>query len=604
MSQQSLLHRIKFLYAIVFSFLSMQANASHCFGGQITWECLSNGQYQFEARVYINCDNGQFTQLGSIDVFGHPTVCYIQFNLALSQVNDLSPTNCGIACNSGAGSGAVREYVYRTNPVTLPGTPPPSGWVFYVYDSFIISSLNHNGQIPAAIIKSVMYPGATSSNPCYDSSPFFIEKPINYFCIGQNTSISHNAFDADNDSLAYEWENLIDPSSSSPNCSTLVTPISPYAPAPYSLQNPFPGHPLLNTTNGNVSFNVPSSFATIGGFSTCIKVTSYRQSVKLSEVYRTWGFYLVNNCLVQGTAPNNINLPPNASMPFSNITSNDTTIIACDTIRFNLTTTDIQANLPPGGSQTITLSATGVALSNPTNSSFGCNNPPCAELNKALPATATFVNSVSFSWPTEADLLDTVPVCNGTPFKTYYFVFKATDNFCPTPASAYSTIGITITRPPVTQLNSSVWVSSRNALSYQWYLNCTPIAGATDSLYNFTSNGSYSCLIQTKNGCPLFSQWKYLVYTGISDTNEELSFSITPNPASNKFTLQITSATSKNTTVTFTDVLGRTMHSQSVFLKTSTNTIFFDIKKLSPGVYFVKVDGKNKTLRMVVEGYK
>lgn len=43
-------------------------------------------------------------------------------------VTDLSPTGCGFTCANPA-AGATQEFIMKTNPVFLNGTPPATGWV-------------------------------------------------------------------------------------------------------------------------------------------------------------------------------------------------------------------------------------------------------------------------------------------------------------------------------------------------------------------------------------------------------------------------------------------------------------------------------------------
>ncbi len=578
------------LLAVIILFSGYASKASHVFGGEITWQCLGTGQFQFQVKVYLDCNAGtQLPTWTAIDVYGHPTLCSIPINTAFTQIVDISPAGCGTNCTSSISAGAIQEIIFKSNPITINGTPPATGWVFAVSSCCRNSLVNLNGGGQGFALRSVMYPyNGQNTNPCFDSSPFFTERPIAFSCIGFPFTYNPGGIDLNGDSLSFDWTNCVDAPVSS-TCTPFVAPVIGYGPNPYTLQSPLPGNPILNTASGIINFFVPVTPAVIGNFASCIKVTAYRQGIKIAEVYRDYGIVLIANCLVQGAAPNNINLPPNMSKAFGGGTTNDTTLIACDTVRFTLQATDFQQNISPSGVQTVTLSASSVELANPTNSSGGCNNPPCATLNNALPTTSPISNFVTLQWPTEADLLDSVPVCHGTQSKTYYFIIKANDNYCPAPAYTYSTIGITVTRPPVFILNNSVWVSSYNALSYQWYFNCVPVPGATDSLYNFTASGVYECLIQTKNGCPLFSKFTQVWYVGVNSMESLQSLIIVPNPAKEKFSLHIGSTDAKNTDVVFSDVTGRIILSEKIQLKTGNNTFEYSAAKFTSGIYFVKV---------------
>ena len=130
--------RILLIILILSSCLKVEA--SHIKGGEITWQCLgasagvNAGKYIFQLKLYRDCNGVTlFPGPEPIDVFGHPTVTQITCNFF--QNNDLTPPGCGLTCaTTPFGSGnyqAVEEFIYRSNPVTLNGVPPPGGWIFY-----------------------------------------------------------------------------------------------------------------------------------------------------------------------------------------------------------------------------------------------------------------------------------------------------------------------------------------------------------------------------------------------------------------------------------------------------------------------------------------
>ncbi|MFN9959262.1 MAG: hypothetical protein ACK55I_39730, partial [bacterium] len=55
------------------------------------------------------------------------------------QINDITPKgvpapgvgNCPSCANPGGAVGVVEEHIYESNPVTLNGVPPATGWQFY-----------------------------------------------------------------------------------------------------------------------------------------------------------------------------------------------------------------------------------------------------------------------------------------------------------------------------------------------------------------------------------------------------------------------------------------------------------------------------------------
>lgn len=438
-----------FLISLLLAF-SARVEASHLYGGEVTWTCLGSGQFQFQLKVYRDCNGCSIANCPlptALDVYGHPTVCSIPFNAALTTVTDISPSNCPANCTTG-GPGTTQEYVLRTNPITLPGVPPATGWTFAI-NSFARNTLvNLSGGGQGFTLRSTMFPYVgQNTNPCYDNSPYFAERPNTFICIGYQYTYNPTAVDADRDSLVYSWATCLDAPTSS-NCSPFVAPVIPFSPGPYTITNQLPGGVTLDSQSGEISFFVPQSAATIGNFATCIKVTAYRCNQKIAEVYRDIGVTLTAGCIVQGVAPNNINLPPTLTKPFAAGTSYDTIVYVGDTVRFQLQATDFQKNIGAGNiGQTITLTAAGDQLGIPTNSSGGCGNPPCAKLDKALPVTSPFANFVNFEWVTACNHVVPPVGCLGVN-DTYYFIIKALDNYCPAPGISTATIKIKVKIPP------------------------------------------------------------------------------------------------------------------------------------------------------------
>jgi hypothetical protein len=181
--------------------------------------------------------------------------------------SDISP-DCDVV-NSGNSQldcstnpvGAVEEYLYESQPVSLPGSPPPTGWQF-TWDSCC-----RNGAITNLVLSSTTSPseGFTlrasmfpyvdplgnliPAEPCFDSSPIFNESPKTIICTGYPFSYSHNASDNELDSISYGWDEPLDdffgnfdPAAGNPAALPWV--------APYAFNNPLPGNVTLNSQTG------------------------------------------------------------------------------------------------------------------------------------------------------------------------------------------------------------------------------------------------------------------------------------------------------------------------------------------------------------------
>ena len=203
-----------FILSILFSFNSF---SSHLMGGEITWECLKSGpdagKYIFTMKVYRDCSGisvSTITQV--IQVWNHPTVTGIDVDFILQQ--DVSPLcdpsssgNPQLNCASGD-PGSVEEYIFQSQPVSLPGVPPTAGWQF-TWDNCCRNAAITNVLNPSSAgftLRASMFPFVdpttgipTPGEPCFDSSPEFKEQPKTILCTGFPFSYSHNAFDEELD---------------------------------------------------------------------------------------------------------------------------------------------------------------------------------------------------------------------------------------------------------------------------------------------------------------------------------------------------------------------------------------------------------------------
>lgn len=444
----------KIFFFLIISALTLSSKATHLMGGEITWDCQGGGQYIFTLKLYRDCNGALPPGLLNLNVFNHPTVSSITVNL-VSQ-NDISPVcntsgpaiSCSLAesqtgwpSSSTPILGAVKEYIYQSAPTVLSGTPPAQGW------SFIYSECCRNASISNLInpgssgitLRAVMYAyNGQNNNPCFDSSPKFLESPSTIICVGYPFHYNHNAYDPDLDSLHFSFaEPLTNYVSGSYNPPTNPTPIT--FSAGYSYLSPLPGitqnssnvPASINPKTGEIAF---TSF-TQGNFVTVIKVQSFKCGQLVAEVYREIQVVLL---------PCAANNPPTISY-----TTYQDTVYAGANVNFTLTASD-NGTLPGGSPQTISISATGTQFGTGyTNTSAGCLNPPCATLSPPPPATNTVSTATTFNWQTSCNHLNT-QTCNSQS-NTYTFVFKIKDDFCPAPAENISTVSITVLALPVVQ---------------------------------------------------------------------------------------------------------------------------------------------------------
>lgn len=448
-----MIKRLVFILSFT-TILFSEIRASHLMGGEITWNCVGGGQYVFTMKLYRDCNgiNGPGSVL--LRVKFHPSVSSIPLSL-ISQT-DISPAcNAGgpaISCtlaesqpgwpsSASAIAGAVQESVFQSAPISLPGVPPVGGWHFYYSDCCrnpAITNLTSAGGY-GFTLRAVMYAySGMNANPCFDSSPKFLESPSSVICLGYPYTYNHNAYDPELDSLHYSWAEPLDDTVGG----TYNPPLNP-APVPfaatYSYNSPLPGPAqfasnvpaTINPATGEISF---TSF-TQGNFVTVVKVAAWKCGQLVAEIYREMQIVLLP------CAPNN---PPGVTY-----TSYSDTVTAGALVNFTLNANDpgfLADGITP---QTLTILATGSQFGTGyTSSVAGCSNPPCATLSAAPPVSGATTVSTTFNWQTDCTHISNNTACN-TPANTYTFVFKVKDDFCPAPAENISTVSITVLSKPV-----------------------------------------------------------------------------------------------------------------------------------------------------------
>ncbi len=417
--------------------------AGHLYGGAITWDCLGSGDYVFSLTLYRDCDAGAAPGSAQLDVKGHPS--WSAISLVQDTAYDISP-DCKtvgggpapIQCSSG-GDGAIQLVVLSSSPVTLGGTPPPSGWTF----SFSGSSRSPgptNLVSPGGkgmSLRSTMYPMPGGTSPCSDHSPVFEEPPLTIRCADNLVHWSAGAVDPDSDSLSYEWAKplggMTGPTFDPPN-----DPVPMTFDGSYSYDTPFPGIQAgagsgadrLDPRTGDLTLMNPSQ----GEFAHVVKVTAWRDGQRIAEVYREMGLVLTS-CPGGTTTPKI--LPPFGG-------SFKDTFKTGQTLSFPIKAAD-NGQLQDGSDQSISLSVTGEAFGkNYSNAGTGCPNPPCATLSPVPPAASNDTAESTFEWDLVCDHLSSVGSGGAGRYKRYEFLVTASDDRCSVPGQTQRTVTVVV----------------------------------------------------------------------------------------------------------------------------------------------------------------
>ena len=454
---------------LLISILSLNLSATHIMGGEITWVCIKDpldpdvGKYIFKMKVYRDCDGTTLSTFSqTIEVWDGGANPISNITLNWEETNDISPS--GDAVNSGYACldcntnpvGAVEEYIYESDPIALPGTPPSTGWHF-TWDSCCRNGATSNLVITNAAnpsegftLRASMFPytdlngNILPASPCYDSSPIFKEEAKTILCIGYPFSYSNLGFDVELDSLSYEWDQPLDDidfgTAFIPNVNPLPIPFL----GVYAFNSPLPGGVTLNPFSGEISYNSNIS----GNFASVIRADAFKCGQKVSSVYREIQVVLIGCGLLPSGNPN---LPPTISPPIpinggqnwitslnssTLLPSYETTVMAGQIIEFSVSATDDDINTS-GNLQNLTLKIEGGQL----DANLALSNPATFTPGTSIPGYV----SGNFYWECNCDHMQDYGC--GIAGGSFTFNMKAEDDFCPANGIVIATITINVIPP-------------------------------------------------------------------------------------------------------------------------------------------------------------
>jgi len=357
----------KLIFALL-SFLSLQANlkANHNIGGEITWECLSNGKFLFNFILYKDVP-GAWTVMNETIIVSGATLPQNSNN---NQINSIIV----YPVNSSRYTLNTNYHFYQSDTIQLKGVPPASGWTFtYELNCCRTGVDNMNVNNPILYV-SKMYPSKnlTPVDSCFDSSPQFKERPKRHYASGVDYHIADLAFDQDDDSLEYG----LGLSFVGPTSNTTTVAFKPaYSLSSYTNDQTFDSRNLpynIQSDNGLITF---SDYATNSVYGILTKVNSYREGALISTIYRE-----IKTMVQPRTVE--INRPLFKGLPFNGISKTiyDTVSVG-DTLRMPISIIDTSTRPMK---EVMTMVPHGFSFSNDFVNRKNCRNPKdtsCAILN-------------------------------------------------------------------------------------------------------------------------------------------------------------------------------------------------------------------------------
>lgn len=422
-----------------FLFFSFFTQAGHIRGGEIQWQCLGGGGYQFQLTLFVDCFGAGIS--GAQNIQGPFGAIYCTLDSAASTSFN---TNCNSIC-------LQDRWVFKSDTVTLTGIPPANGWEFSwgacCRDEEQNLSAN-TGIFLRARMYSYQPPGAAtplSADSCFNHSPNFLNKDAPVHCDG-SFSYNHQLMDLDQDSISVEFT---DPYSFSSTAVTFSSGYDAQHPFPDSTENPLNGATSLNPQTGLMQATFYG--ASPGMYYHALWVKEYRYGQLISERVRDMPLIVLDSTTCN---PSYTNLAPNLSLSSNNnlVLNQQGSVYHInarlgDTVDLDLLATDFDFNAN-GAPQTICLKSRSnyINSANPTLNT-GCLAGNCATVNPI--GSTGFCGSVAesyhFQWaPDCAGFRPT-----GTGPVAHLFHFEVVDNACPISKAKAITIAVNLL--PATQ---------------------------------------------------------------------------------------------------------------------------------------------------------
>ena len=169
------------------------------------------------------------------------------------------------------------------------------------------------------------------------------------------------------------------------------------------------------------------------------------------------------------------------------------------------------------------------------------------------------------------------------------YTVKTTVNGCGSPAS---TAIVVTTHPqpakPTVTVNGYTLSTPAGQASYQWYLNNSPVSGATTQQLTVLTAGSYKVEITDAKGCKISSDAVNATVTGLNEvTVSGYKVSVYPNPTPRMLNIVVApgNGARRNVSAILTDAYGKEYSKKN--LTVGNNTI--DLSRFPSSVYWISL---------------
>lgn len=231
---------------------------------------------------------------------------------------------------------------------------------------------------------------------------------------------------------------------------------------------------------------------------------------------------------------------------------------------------------------------------------YYCDGDPVhLYVSNTLPGTYTwFKYTTSTGW-VNTGVVDTMYIAypNATYSSFYYAVYSNFDGSC---TGQSNIVMLHAQYVPVSQgftlnVNGNTMSYPVSNFVYQWYLNGSPIAGATTGTYTATQTGCYalSAAINPYLLCDALSDTVCFDFTNVVELAGN-SYVVYPNPVREIVYIVNILNDNSDAVISLTDTRGREIDQNRYDVNTGLNTIIMNIRDLADGLYFLKITSNSR----------
>lgn len=206
----------------------------------------------------------------------------------------------------------------------------------------------------------------------------------------------------------------------------------------------------------------------------------------------------------------------------------------------------------------------------------------------------------AYTWAPSSSLnIATGDTVHAFPPMTTTYVITATDtNGCVNTYNKTITVHPLVPMPTVLVFGWTL-VCSTPAAFYQWYLNGSPIPGATSQYYVASAVGNYSVEAHSSQNC--FSGMSPQVFVDAIREEAGPEFFIAPNPSNGIFDVSFSAARANSYSINIFSADGKLVYIEELSRYSGTYKKQIDLSGFGPGLYLVRLgDGKTQTVQHIV----